>query len=114
MYNICDRAIFPETGINTESSQVRCLVRVIVKRPPVLLFANRFFGCSDGMEREACVCDHGYERSDLCAEIIIIIIIIITVQNSRSTPVAQLAPRNLLTRWDVSSTPANGIFLTKN
>ena len=23
------------------------------------------------MEREACVCDHGYERSDLCAEIII-------------------------------------------
>ena len=27
------------------------------------------------MEREACVCDHGYERSDLCAEIIIIIII---------------------------------------
>ena len=35
-----------------------------------------FFGCSDGtMEREACVCDHGSERSDLCAEIIIIIII---------------------------------------
>ena len=30
------------------------------------------------------------------------------------TPVAQLAPRNLLTRWDVSSIPANGIFLTKN
>ena len=30
------------------------------------------------MEREACVCDHGYERSDLCAEIIIIIIIITT------------------------------------
>ena len=28
------------------------------------------------MEREACVCDHGYERSDLRAEIIIIIIII--------------------------------------
>ena len=28
---------------------------------------------SDGMEREACVCDHGLERSDLCAEIIIII-----------------------------------------
>ena len=26
----------------------------------------------------------------------------------------QLAPRNLLTRWDVSSIPANGIFLTKN
>ena len=33
------------------------------------------FGCSDGMEREACVCDHGFERSNLCAEIIIIIII---------------------------------------
>ena len=28
------------------------------------------------MEREACVCDHGFERSDLCAKIIIIIIII--------------------------------------
>ena len=26
------------------------------------------------MEREACVCDHGFERSDLRAEIIIIII----------------------------------------
>ena len=26
---------------------------------------------------KACVCDHGFERSDLCAEIIIIIIIII-------------------------------------
>ena len=41
----------------------------------LLLFV--FFLCSDGMEREACVCDHGFERSDLCAEIIIIIIIII-------------------------------------
>ena len=39
-----------------------------------LLFFYLFFGCSDGMEREACVCDHGLERSDLCAEIIIIII----------------------------------------
>ena len=27
------------------------------------------------MEREACVCDHGFERSDVCAEIIIINII---------------------------------------
>ena len=43
---------------------------------PLFLF-YLFFGCSDGMEREACVCDHGLERSDLCAEIIIIIIIII-------------------------------------
>ena len=25
------------------------------------------------MEREAYVCDHGFERSDLCAEIIIMI-----------------------------------------
>ena len=45
-----------------------------------LSFSSFFFflggGCSDGMEREACVCDHGFERSDLCAEIIIIIIII--------------------------------------
>ena len=46
----------------------------------LLLFV--FFGCSDGMEREACVCDHGYERSDLCAEIIIIIIIIPTFDHS--------------------------------
>ena len=47
---------------------------VIFSSPFLLLFV--FFGCSDGMEREACVCDHGFERSDLCAEIIIIIIII--------------------------------------
>ena len=43
----------------------------------VSILVHLFFGCSDGMEREACVCDHGLERSDLCAEIIIIIIIII-------------------------------------
>ena len=43
--------------------------------PSLSLLLFVFFGCSDGMEREACVCDHGYERSDLCAEIIIIIII---------------------------------------
>ena len=30
------------------------------------------------MEREACVYDHGFERLDLCAEIIIIIIITLT------------------------------------
>ena len=35
------------------------------------------------MEREACVCDHGFERSDLCAEIIIII----NNNNNRSTKV---------------------------
>ena len=40
---------------------------------PLFLFFFFFFGCSDGMEREACVCDHGYERSDLCAEIIIVV-----------------------------------------
>ena len=41
-------------------------------------------------------------------------IIAASPSSSRSTPVAQLAPRNLLTRWDVSSIPANGIFLTKH
>ena len=46
---------------------------------PLFLFFYLFFGCSDGMEREACVCDHGLERSDLCAETIIIIIIITVV-----------------------------------
>ena len=44
-----------------------------------------FFGGGDvamvWKEREACVCDHGFERSDLCAEIIIIIIIIIIILN---------------------------------
>ena len=34
------------------------------------------------MEREACVCDHGFERSDLCAEIIILLIIIIITAQS--------------------------------
>ena len=42
---------------------------------PLFLFFYLFFVLSDGMEREARVCDHGFERSDLCAEIIIIIII---------------------------------------
>ena len=42
---------------------------------PLFLLFYSFFVCSDGMEREACICDHGLERSDLCAEIIIIIII---------------------------------------
>ena len=37
---------------------------------PFFLFLYLFFGCSDGMEREACVCDHGLERSDLCVEIV--------------------------------------------
>ena len=47
---------------------------------PLLFFFYLFFGCSDGMEREACVCDHGFERSDLCAEIIIIIIMLVIIQ----------------------------------
>ena len=38
---------------------------VIFSSLSLLLFV--FFGCSGGMEREACVCDHGFERSDLCA-----------------------------------------------
>ena len=42
------------------------------------------------------------------------IVVIVLYPKGRSTPVAQSAPRNLLTRWDVSSIPANGIFLTKN
>ena len=50
-----------------------------------------FFGCSDGMEREACVCDHGYERSDLCAEIIIIIIIIIPYLTSNKSVLLPLS-----------------------
>ena len=49
------------------------LSSVIFSSLSLLLFV--FLGCSDGMEREACVCDHGFERSDLCAEIIIIIMI---------------------------------------
>ena len=46
------------------------------------------------MEREACVCDHGFERSDLCAEIIIIIIIMLLFVNYPTdilgTPLAHL------------------------
>ena len=38
------------------------------------------------MLREACVCDHGFERSDLCAEIIIIIIIIQPTHQPTSKP----------------------------
>ena len=37
------------------------------------------------MEREACVCDHGFERSDLCAEIIILIITYIHTYNGWRT-----------------------------
>ena len=51
---------------------------------PLFLFYV-FFGCSDGMEREARVCDHGLERSDLGAEKIIIIVIIIGAPVYRRT-----------------------------
>ena len=37
------------------------------------------------MEREACVCDHGFERSDSCAEIIIIIIIVSIIDQEDRT-----------------------------
>ena len=63
--------------------------------PLFLFFCLCFFGCSDGMEREACVCDHGYERSDLCAEIIIIIIMRLYKQ---CTDQYQNGSSNLLTR----------------
>ena len=42
------------------------------------------------MEREACVCDHGFERSDLCAEIIIIIIIIKGIPRSATSNIKYL------------------------
>ena len=53
------------------------------------------------MEREACVCDHGFERSDLCAEIIIIIIILfkhlhtsacVRVQSIKNNAIQENAP----------------------
>ena len=39
------------------------------------------------MEREACVCDHGFERSDLCAEIIITIIINARISSVQQTTI---------------------------
>ena len=51
------------------------------------------------MEREACVCDHGYERSDLCAEIIIIIIITNNIGGKRSELVkTDRARKKLITK----------------
>ena len=47
------------------------------------------------MEREACVCDHGFERSDLCAEIIIIIIISVYI-TSPAHPKLMCSPLLLL------------------
>ena len=51
---------------------------------PLFLFFYLFFGCSNGMEREACVCDHGLEGSDLCAEIIIIINNVVFIRKSKN------------------------------
>ena len=45
------------------------------------------------MEREACVCDHGLERSDLCAEIIIIIIIIIMESHKVNSIISRINHR---------------------
>ena len=69
------------------------------------------------MEREACVCDHGLERSDLFAEIIIImiitIIIITIIMCSCTSPYHQLvrellvANKQKTTRYGKSFTKAN-------
>ena len=40
-------------------------------------------------------------------------IFFVVLSAQSAAPVAQRYPCNLLTRWDVSSIPANGIFLTK-
>ena len=63
------------------------------------------------MEREACVCDHGFERSDLCAEIIIIIIIT-EVGTNRSRCLYVVRYRNKIRSMDrlrgkISSTVAS-------
>ena len=50
------------------------------------------------MEREACVCDHGYERSDLCAEIIIIIIIIMEMSRLARDGTAEPVSRDQIFR----------------
>ena len=56
-----------------------------------------------------------YSLASTTVETILLLLVYSNINScNRSTPVAQLAPRNLLTRWDVSSIPANGIFLTKN
>ena len=49
------------------------------------------------MEREACACDHGFERSDSCAEIIIIF-----VPTSPTSPTYHL---NFDEKWPTNSLP---------
>ena len=81
------------------SSETVPLRHVPAQRSP---YCDVLLDCSYG------TCGHTLSVVLYCHEVIG------AVSHSRSTPVAQLAPRNLLTRWDVSSIPANGIFLTKN
>ena len=42
-----------------------------------------------------------------------IIVVVMVTGYSTGRPGSSEVPRNPLTRWDVSSIPANGIFLTK-
>ena len=57
------------------------------------------------MEREACVCDHGFERSDLCAEIVIItishhtlcVLRFITLDDFSPTLLVAFSPIHLIT-----------------
>ena len=53
------------------------------------------------MEREACVCDHGFERSDLCAEIVIIIMTIEPISLSTAAVECsdESALNGYLTHW---------------
>ena len=41
------------------------------------------------------------------------LLIILTINKQAGRPGSSEVPRNPLTRWDVSSIPANGIFFTK-
>ena len=54
-----------------------------------------------------------YEVSMLSGSMILISYIIATFLVTAGRPGSSEVPRNPLTRWDVSSTPVNGIFLTK-
>ena len=58
------------------------------------------------MEREACVCGHGFERSDFCAEIIIIIIIM-PLGQSRVYRVTQLRTGSVHCRESVGTVRAS-------
>ena len=54
----------------------------------------------------------------LCTEVLIIHLVcavlrVLEVYGITGRPGSSEVPRNPLTRWDVSSIPANGIFLTK-